>query len=182
MLNTVLCSCISVIGIIENILSVIGAISLVLTVIRCIYNCTRTTWDENIDIKDYPPNYDFSDFRTPPTHSEKLWDSSSPHAPIIVFTPINCVISKLKVIALDENEQEAQTIETFKKITPDHPVCFRIERAECLTRYKLKWYSSFGRWSEHLLNENGFSGINSIHGAPYHYTALSFIRLTLGFK
>lgn len=165
---------------IGNIFTAIGVLSTFFSIIRFIHNARKKRWNGNVSIKDYPADYDVEmEFRN--TIYSKVWEESdSLGIATIVFRPIDCVIPKLKVIQLDENGKSGCIVETFHNLTPDDAVCFRLERAECIARYKIRWYSDFGEYSEHFFQDNLRNGINTVNGAEYHTSFLSAIRKALG--
>ena len=165
-----------------NILTVIGAISLFVALIRFVHNSRLKKWSDNVSIRDYPYNFDVEMAEHNAIYSGIWTDEPTEYMSTIVFKPVGCVISKLKVISLNEEGQINGTIEVYKNLTPNDAVCFRIERAECIPPFKIKWYSDFGEYSEHFFSDNMRNGINSVDGTIYHATALSTIRRVLGLK
>ncbi len=169
-------------GTIGNFFTAFGFISTLVAIIRYFHNRKIPNWQDNVSIKDYPPDYDVESTEKSPIYS-KLWsDLPNPYETIIIFKPIGTVIPKMKVIKLDIEEKPEKTIEVFKNITPDDSICFRIERAECIPSYKIRWYSEFGEFSEHFFDENCRNGINTVDGACYKATILSTIRRIIGFR
>ena len=73
-------------------------------------------------------------------------------------------------------------METFKNLTPEDSLCFRLERTECIPKYKIRWYSDYGEYSEHYFHENLRNGITEVNGAVYYATLFSVIRKILGLK
>ncbi len=169
-------------GTVGNLFTAIGFISTVVAIIRFFHNRKISNWQENVSIKDYPPDYDVESTEKSPIYS-KLWnDPPNPFETVIVFKPVGTVISKLKVIELDINEKPVKTIEIFKNITPVDSICFRIERAENISSYKIRWYSEFGEYSEHYFTTNRRNGNSTVEGSCYKATFLSTIRRIFGFR
>lgn len=167
---------------IGNCFTAVGVISTFVAIIRFFHNRKIPNWQDNVSIKDYPSNYDVDSREKNPVYSI-LWDDTpNSIAPIIVFKPIGTVISTLKVIKLGIGEKPVETIEKFKHTTPNDSICFRIERAENMSLYKIRWYSEFGEYSEYYFNENRRNGKNAISGACYKATFFSTIRRIFGFR
>ncbi len=169
-------------GTIGNFFTSVGIISTVISIIRYMYNSKLPNWQDNVSIKDYPSDYDVELSEKKPIYSTLWIDRLDSVGTVIVFKPVGTVIPKLKVIKLDINEKPVKTIEIFKHITPNESICFRIERAENMSLYKIRWYSEFGEYSEHYFNENRRNGNNAIAGACYKTTFFSTIRRIFGFR
>lgn len=165
--------------VIGNILTAVGVISPVIIVVRFIHNNRNKKWQDNVSIQDHPSDYDVELSEKNAIYSSIWTETPNPCMSTIIFKPIGTVISKLKVMSLDM-DGKAKKIEVFKKITPDDSICFRIERAECMPKFKLRWYTDFGDYSEHYFTENGRNGINSVEGACYKATFLSLVRRAFG--
>lgn len=165
-----------------NILTVIGVISLIVAFIRFIHNCRLKKWSNNVSIQDYPFDFDVEMAEHNAIYSDVWTNEPTEYMSTIVFKPVGCVVPKLKVISLNEEGQRKKTVKVYKNLTPNDAVCFRIERAECIPLFKIKWYSDFGEYSEHFFSDNMRNGINGIDGAVYHATVLSTIRRILGLK
>lgn len=166
-----------------NIFVFLSILEIILIILRFFHNGRKKNWRSNVQIHDYLYNYDPEEKERKARYS-KIWDDTpSEYMVTVVFKPVDCVISKLKVILLDEGVgKKGRTIETFTNLTPDDAICFRLERAECIPCAKLRWYSDFGEYSEHYFSENRRNGINNIDGTEYHATFISLIRQALGFQ
>ncbi len=169
--------------VISNLFTFLGILGVGITIFRFIHNKRKRHWHSNIEIHDYSYNYDPEEKEYNAIYS-KIWDDTpSEYMVTIVFKPIDCIIPKLKVMSIDETTgKSANTIEIFTDLTPNDAVCFRLERAECIPRVKLRWYSDFGEYSEHDFSENLRNGINDVNGTEYHSTFISIIRQALGFR
>lgn len=165
-----------------NFFTAVGILSTILAIIRFIHENHLDEWKGNISIKDYPSTYDIeSNFKD--AEYSKIWSNDpSDFNVIIVFQPVDCIIRKLKVIKLDENMKKVKTIETFKNITPDDAICFCTERAETIPRYKIRWYTDYGKYADHFFSENRRNGINDITGEKYHASFASILRKTIGLR
>lgn len=169
-------------GTVGNIFTAVGIISSVIAVIRFAHNSRIINWQENVSIQDYPFDYDVESHEKNAIYS-KLWtETPDEYMSTIIFKPKSTVISKLEVISLDTDGKALKKIDVFKKISPDDSVCFRIERAECIPLYKLRWYADFGEYSEHYFDENRRNGRNEVEGTCYKATFFSVIRRIFGFK
>lgn len=73
-------------------------------------------------------------------------------------------------------------IDTFRDLTPEDAVCFRLERAECIPRYKIRWYSEYGEYAEHEFSDNLRNGINTVDGIEYHINFVSVLRRALDLR
>ena len=164
---------------VANIFTIYGIISVVFSIIRYFNNGKFEEWRGNISITDFEKDYDIEGLARRVIYSEIL-DDNSEYATTIVFSPVNCVVNKLKVIKLNSEGKEESTVEEFKKLTPETPVCFKIERAECIPKYKLRWYIEFGEYCEYQFIENRRNGINEISGSIYKKNFLSKIKKSLG--
>ena len=100
----------------------------------------------------------------------------------IVFRPVDCVIPKLKVYGFGINGKTDGVIETFSDLTPEDAVCFRLERAECIPQYKIRWYSEYGEYAEHVFSDNLRNGINTVDGIEYHINFVSVLRRALDLR
>ena len=68
-----------------------------------------------------------------------------------------------------------------EELTED-AVCFRLERAECIPRYKIRWYSEYGEYAEHEFSDNLRNGINTVDGIEYHINFVSVLRRALDLR
>ena len=169
--------------VLTNFFTFLGVMGVGITIIRFIYNKRKRYWYSNVEIHDYAYNYDPEEKEYHAIYS-KIWDDApSEYMVTVVFKPIDCIITKLKVMSIDETTGKlSKTIEKFTNLTPNDAVCFRLVRAECIPCIKLRWYSEFGEYSEHVFLENMRNGINDVNGTEYHPTFLSIIRQILGFR
>ena len=164
---------------IDAILSITGGISLLLCVLRFFHNRKMVSWTDSAIIKDYDPEYDFEMAEKNPIYAKIARPTE--YTALVMFKPQNCVIKKLEIIRLRQNGKVKRIAETYRNLSPETPVFFHVERAECITRYKLKWYLDFGDYCEYELVENGRNGINDSEGAVYHSTWISNLRKAFGF-
>lgn len=127
--------------VISNLFTFLGILGVGITIFRFIHNKRKRHWHSNIEIHDYSYNYDPEEKEYNAIYS-KIWDDTpSEYMVTIVFKPIDCIIPKLKVMSIDETTgKSANTIEIFTDLTPNDAVCFRLERAECIPRVKLRWF------------------------------------------
>lgn len=167
---------------IGNFFTFVGIISTVFTIVRFFHNCKQKEWSDNVEINDYDSNYDIECNEKSPIYS-KVWDEKSPYAGVIVFKPTNCIIPKLEILQLNpENEKPLKTIERFKNISPETPICIKVERAECIPKYRLRWYSDYGEYYDYDLTENRRNGINNIVGVVYKKNIFTTIRKIFEWK
>lgn len=169
----------ALLSLIDVILSITGGISLLLCVVRFFHNRKMVSWADSAIIKDYDPEYDFEMEEKNPIYAKIARPTE--YTSLVMFKPQNCVIRKLEIIRLRQNGKVKRIAETYHNLSPETPVFFHIERAECITRYKLKWYLDFGDYCEYELVENGRNGINDSEGAVYHSTWISNLRKAFGF-
>ena len=168
---------------IGNFFTFIGVVSTIFAFVRFFYNCKKKEWRDNVEINDYDNDYDVEKNEKSPIYSKQLWNEESTYAGIIVFKPTNCIISKLEIIQLNpETGKPEKTIETFKNISPETPVCIKTERAESASQYRLRWYSDYGEYYDYDLMENGRNGDNSIVGVIYKKNIITTIRKFFGMK
>lgn len=167
---------------IGNFFTFLGIISPIFLFFRFLHNCKHKEWKDNVAIYNYDNDYDVEANEMSPIYS-KVWDEQSPYAGIIVFKPSNCIITKLEIILLNLETQKAErVIETFKNVSPDTPVCLKIERAEALPQYRLRWYSDYGEYYDYNLEENRRTGINDITGVIYKNNFITTIRKLFEWK
>ena len=171
----------SIWNILGNLFTFIGVLSSVLAVIQFVHNSKLKTWKNNFCIKDFPADYDVEQNVLNAIYT-KLWCEPDEYLTTIIFTPVDCVISKVELIELDLEGKTKKVIETFENLTPEDSLCFRLERYECIPKYKIKWYSDYGEYCEHYFHENGRNGITEVNGAVYHATPMSVIKKILGLQ
>lgn len=167
---------------ISTVMTVIGFFSIFLAILRFVYDSRQVTWKSNINIRCESYNYEVEDKILNPIYSSVWTNNPSKYESTIVFNPVDCVISKLKVIKYDENGKHGKIIKTYRNLTPTDAVCFRTELAECLPHYSLKWYSDYGEYCEFFFSGNWRNGINNRYGAVYHSTIWSTLRRIIGLK
>lgn len=165
-------------GFFDSILTVTGICSLILSFIRIIHNCMVKNWSHNVTIQDYDPDYDYEMKQKNPYYAKIC--RKTQYTSLIVFRPVDCIIRKMQIIRLDNEGRKKRVAKTFRNLTPETPVCFHAERAECIPRYKIRWYTDFGEYCEHILEENCRNGINDLEGAQIHTSWISFVRKALG--
>lgn len=165
-----------------NFFTLIGIISPIIAIFRFVHNSRIKNWQDNVSIQDYPSDYDVELNEKNAIYS-KIW-TETPDTCIstIIFKPKNTIISKLEIISLDMDGKATGIVDTFKKISPDDSICFRIKRAENIPLYKLKWYADFGEYSEYCFDENRRNGDNEVKGTCYKATFFSIVRRIIGFR
>lgn len=165
---------------VETALAFWGAVGIIAAIIRYIHSIRSIEWREDVVITEHCyPEYDVVDAVYSITmHGES--DAVEENIPITTFTAKGTVISKLKLIELDNNGRSIRVVEVFKKISPDQAVCFRIMKQECCAYYKLRWYSTYGDVGEYYFLENRRNGINDVGGLRYRKTIFSIIRRFIG--
>lgn len=165
----------------ENLFTCIGVFSVLWAGVQFIHNTRLKTWKSNFSITDFPGDYDVEQNELNAIYT-KLWSEEDDYLSTIVFKPVDCVIPKMKVIELNEEGKKKRNLETFRNLTPEDSVCFRLERCECIPKYKIRWYADYGEYCEHYFHENLRNGITEVAGAVYYATPLSVIRKILGLK
>lgn len=152
------------------------------TIVRFVHNRRRKEWKSNVSIQDYPTDYDVEMECRNAIYS-KIW-TEEPTVGIstIVFRPVDCVIPKLEVYGFDSNGKKDGVIESFSDLTPEDAVCFRLERAGCIPQYKIRWYSEYGEYAEHVFSDNLRNGINTVDGIEYRINFVSVLRRALDLR
>lgn len=171
--------CGALINLLDGILSITGGASLLLCVVRFFHNRKMVSWTDSAIIKDFNAEYDYEMEEKSPIYAKI--SRSNEYTSLVMFKPVNCVIRKLEIIRLRQNSKETRIRKIYHDLTPETPVFFHVERAECITRYKLKWYLDFGDYCEYEIVENCRNGINDSEGAVYYSTWISNIRKAFGF-
>lgn len=166
---------------IGNFFAFFGIISAIFFLVRARHNSKIKEWNDNISIKDYGADYDLEKTEKSPIYS-KIWDDESSFSKIIVFKPVNCIIPKFKVMQVNPLNLKRKTIEAFKDISPETPFCIKVERAETIPSYCLRWYSDYGEYYDYEITENGRNGINTIEGVIYNKNIITRIRRLLEWK
>ena len=136
----------------------------------------------NVSIQDYSTDYDV-EMEMSECDLFEIW-TEEPTVGIstIVFRPVDCVIPKLEVYGFDSNGKKDGVIESFSDLTPEDAVCFRLERAECIPQYKIRWYSEYGEYAEHVFSDNLRNGINTVDGIEYRINFVSVLRRALDLR
>ena len=166
---------------IETILAFFGFAGIILSAFRLIFALKKQTWRTDVRIADYPNDYNAEDNEQFPIFS-KVCCSHDPYSNIIIFKPIDCIISCLEVKEVTSTCKPGKTVEVFKDITPEDSVCFSVVRAETIPSHMLRWYSEYGEYGEHYFGANLRNGINGIEGYKYQKTLLSIIRKMLDIR
>ena len=168
--------------VVEKVFTVLGVFSTGLAIVRFVHESKLKMWKNNFHIKDYAHDYDVEHGEDNAIYT-KLWDDKPTTEQVtVVFKPIDCVIRKLEIIPLNADGTEKKTIETIKNITPEDSICFRLERAECIPKYIIRWYAEYGEFCEHHFHENLRNGRTEVTGAVYSATFMSVIRKIIGLK
>ena len=166
-------------SILDTILNVIALASIFLAVLRYFNNRNKKVWNADVLITDHELDYDYEQDEKNPRFTTIC--PPPEYGVLIKFKPVNCVVRKMEIIRLDQEGKPKHVLKRFKNLTPDTPVCFKMERAEVIPRYRIKWYLDFGEYCIHDLSENLRNGNNNVEGAICQQTVLSKIRKTLGF-
>lgn len=171
----------SLFDLLECLLTIEGVVSIIILIARSIHNNKLPTWKDNVSITDHESTYDVEQEAKKVKYSKEIWEDMD-CSNKIVFRSIGGIIPKLEVIKINCETGEANTMETYENIKPDEAICFLAERAETQPRYKLRWYSDYGEYAEHLLTENLRNGFNEVSGVEYKTTLRSKLRKLLGFS
>lgn len=165
-------------GKLDTALNVIALISIFLGILRYINNRNKQVWRNDVSITEHDRNYDYERYEKEPIYTKICLPTE--YCVLIKFKPVNCIVRKMEIIRLNTEGKKQYVLKKFENLTPDTPVCFLVERAELIPRYRIKWYSDFGEYCVHDLSENLRNGNNTVEGAIYHQTWLSRIRKILG--
>lgn len=169
-------------ALISNVFTAIGVISVILAIVRFVHNRRRKEWKSNVSIQDYSTDYDVEMECRNAIYSKVWTEEPTVGISTIVFRPVDCVIPKLEVYGFDSNGKKDGVIESFSDLTPEDAVCFRLERAECIPQYKIRWYSEYGEYAEHVFSDNLRNGINTVDGIEYRINFVSVLRRALDLR
>lgn len=170
-------------GIIENIFTAIGIASVIITIVRFIHERCRKEWKGNISIEDYSADCNVEELYKSPIYSSIWTNEPLSCMSTIVFRPVDCAIPKVKIYILDsKGEKYKREKKVYKNLTPESPLCFRIERAERLPRVKIRWYSDYGEYAEHFFEDNCRNEIDKVIGVEYHNSLVSILRRIFGLR
>ena len=169
----------SIWGKLDATLNVIAVVSIILAIIRYFNNRKKKVWNADVRITDHDLDYDYELDEKHPIFTTIC--PPSEYGVLVKFKPVNCVVRKMEIIRLDQEGKPKHVLKQFRNITPDTPICFNMERAELIPKYRIKWYLDFGEYCVHDLRENLRNGNNDVEGAICQQNAISKIKKILGF-
>lgn len=178
-----------------------GLFGVIVVIIRIIWTffTVKTVWVDNVKINEYelsdPNKLESKDGplkgKSVQYYPEYGVDEIPPYATYTVFEPEGIIIKKLKFKELMNEDLDNNTHDwkskyklkkEFKRIPPNRPICFIIERSEGLPSYKIEWKGDYGVKMTYDFGSNGRNGDNTSIGMECSYNPLTYLRKFLGLR
>lgn len=172
----------------EQILTVVGIISVVVGFIRIIWSFTSNyEWIDDINIITLENEWEIYADSEGNVLSPTVCYLSESFGNVIMFKPKNTIIKKMYLFSEHYDEKKKKyikdkTIDIFRNISPNCPLCIRLDIPECFPIYAIAWKGIYGAKTKYEFSYNGRDGNYNLSGIIYHYGVIAKIRKVIGLK